>query len=63
MAIFVITDAQRGWDCVCGIYEAGSEYDVKVYYAADCGIEEDECEQWFDDNLLFVHQDKIIKIN
>ena len=54
--IFVITNTQAGWDCVRDIYQADSEYDVKVHHASDCGIEESEAEQWFENNGYIVHE-------
>jgi hypothetical protein len=33
--IYVVTNPERGWDCVCGVYSAESEDKVYKYFASE----------------------------
>lgn len=59
MKVFVVTDPERGWNCVKGVYQAKSEDDLKVYLLKEQDHTE-EPEFWGDNNVI--HEQRLISI-
>lgn len=43
--IYVVTNPDRGWDCVCGVYDAQSENEVKKIYCEETATTIEEFEE------------------
>lgn len=62
--IYIITNPELGWDCVCGVYEADSEQQVAEYYVEASSLKEDQtAEEWMEENNYIIHQTILRKIN
>ena len=62
--IYVITNPELGWDCICGIYEADSQQQVAENYVDEEDLKEGQTpEEWMEDNNYVIHQQYITKLN
>lgn len=52
MKIFVVTNTEKGWDCVEGVYKAKSEEQVIEFLGDD-----------YDERCHIIHEETITKIN
>lgn len=60
--IYVITNPELGWDCVCGVYEADSEEDVAINFIEE-ELEEGQTPLgWMEEHSYVIHDKYLIKI-
>lgn len=62
--IYIITNPELGWDCVCGVYEADSKQQVAEYYVKASSLKEDQtAEEWMEEYNYIIHETTLRKIN
>jgi hypothetical protein len=62
--IYVITNPELGWDCVCGVYNADSEQQVAESYVEQTNLKEGQtAEEWMEEHNYIIHEISLIKLN